>query len=288
MCGAEETLQCGLAPQVFPLAFAVNAAYHRREQALQILATVQSAALALHTCHQCWMLSQEELGGAGPMHCLLWVLHAAPRVLSHICTFKRGVASKTVLFVSQPLFASPLWGTQEGRGQGRGDQGARTFWNPLAEVVRPKQKTPPGPKYMGNTTYPPFSGPIRTIAKGSYCGINRFEKPYFVQDYAQILFGNPPQKRKTTFSGEGAGWMDARCKLAGERNDVGKGRGDSFSCPTKGGDSFYCFFDTAPFSLPHRTSRFSSRVPPEVDGGVLVWDADAPLGSNEPNRVGAE
>ena len=50
-------------PHDIPFEARARALYHYH--CLQVLATVQSAALALHTCHQCWMLSQEDLGEEG-------------------------------------------------------------------------------------------------------------------------------------------------------------------------------------------------------------------------------
>jgi hypothetical protein len=46
---------------VFPLAFSLNAAYQRREQALQFLASVKASAVAIHLFGETWTKSQLEL-----------------------------------------------------------------------------------------------------------------------------------------------------------------------------------------------------------------------------------
>ena len=46
---------------VFPLSFAMNAAYTRREQALQYLAHLKASALSLHLCHKAWCTTQHGL-----------------------------------------------------------------------------------------------------------------------------------------------------------------------------------------------------------------------------------
>jgi hypothetical protein len=46
---------------VFPLSFALNAAYQRREQALSFLAGIKASAAALYLFSECWTTTQLEL-----------------------------------------------------------------------------------------------------------------------------------------------------------------------------------------------------------------------------------